>query len=368
MGDLFKPKTKEEANMPKKVFLTLVLIASLLSLILLASSQSTASKNLTKAEPSTTPSVPSKEAVSAKLATLDRGWVKNEGQWDEGTLFSAPGYFGTTWLTKDGQLVHVAIKGKESWVISERWVGGKVKVITPEEELPTKVSYFVGNDPSKHKTNLPTYRYVSLGEVWSGVEVKLKATQKTVEKLFYVQPGADPSKIVVEVNGAEGLRFSKDGEIIIQTGLGDLKLSKPIAWQEKDGKKLPVEVSYKLIGKNRYSFEVAKADPSLPIVIDPLLQSTYLGGSGEDYARTLAIHPKTGDVYVAGWTKSLDFPNTSGGARANYGGRYYDAFVARLNKDLTQILQSTYLGGRGNDVANALAIHPTTEMFTWRMD
>ncbi len=345
--------------MRKRVLLALLLIASLLSLVWLASSQSTALKSLTRAEPSTTPSTPSKETVYARLADLERGWVKNEGQWDERALFSAPGYFGTTWIAKDGQLVHVAIKGKESWVISERWVGGKVQTTTPEEELPTKVSYFVGNDPSKHRSNLSTYRYVSLGEVWSGVEVQLKATQKTVEKLFYVQPGADPSKIVVEVDGAEGLKLSKDGEIIIQTGLGDLKLSKPIAWQEKDGKKLPVEVSYKLIGKNRYSFEVAKANPSLPIVIDPILQSTYLGGSLDDHAYALAIHPATGEVYVAGYTNSTDFPGTSGGAQASKGD-WNDAFVARLNKELTQILQSTYLGGSGNDDASALAIHPTT--------
>ncbi len=399
--------------MTKKVLLALVLIGSLFSLLWLVSSQASSSH---------ASSAPSKEAVSAKLATLERGWVKNEGQWDEEVIFSAPGYFGTTWITKDGQLVHVAVKGKESWVISERWVGGKVKAITPEEELPTKVSYFVGNDPSKHKTNLPTYRYVSLGEVWSGIEVKLKATQKTVEKLFYVKPGVDPSKIVVEIGGAKGLRLSKDGEIIIQTGLGDLKLSKPIAWQEKDGKKLPVEVSYKLIGKNRYSFVVAKADPNLPIVIDPILQSTYLGGSSDDYATALAIHPKTGevyvagvtestrgtgidafvimlnpeltqairvvilggryydgataitihpttgDVYVAGYTNSTNFPNTSGGAQTRCNNCSIgsppppsnDAFVARLNKDLTQILQSTYLGGSGNDESYALAIHPTT--------
>ena len=346
--------------MRKIWFVALVLIGGLLSLVWLASSQSTASKSLTKTEPSTTPSMPSKEAVSAKLATLERGWVKNEGQWDEETLFSAPGYFGTTWIAKDGQLVHTAVKGKESWVISERWVDGKVKAITPEEELPTKVSYFVGNDPSKHKTNLPTYRYVSLGEVWSGIEVKLKATQKTVEKLFYVQPGADPSKIVVEVGGAKGLKLSKDGEIIIKTGLGDLKLSKPIAWQEKEGKKLPVEVSYKLIGKNRYSFVVAKADPSVPIVIDPILQSTYLGGSDIDVAYALAIHPTTGDVYVAGSTISYNFPKTTGGAKASRGDYQWDAFVARLNSSLTQILQATYLGGYNNDFAYALAIHPTT--------
>jgi muconolactone delta-isomerase len=356
--------------MTKKVLLALVLVGGLFSLLWLTRSQSHSSP---------ASSVLSKEAISAKLATLDRGWVKNKGQWDEQTLFSAPGYFGNTWVAKDGQLVHVAVKGKESWVISEHWVGGKVQAITPEEELPTKISYFVGNDPSKHKTNLPTYRYVSLGEVWSGVEVKLKATQKTVEKLFYVKPGVDPSKIVVEVDGAEGLRLSKDGEIIVQTGLGELKLSKPIAWQEKDGKKLPVEVSYKLIGKNRYSFEVAKADLNLPIVIDPILQSTYLGGSGNDFVRALAIHPTTGEVYVVGVTRSKDFLKTTafplppllpfapGGAQKWCDKRVidlknscYDVFVARLNKDLTQILQSTYLGGSGEDYATALAIHPKT--------
>jgi muconolactone delta-isomerase len=357
----------------KRVLLALMLIVGLLSLVWLASSQSTASKSLTKAEPSTTPSTPSKEAVSAELADLERGWVKNEGQWDERALFSAPGYFGTTWITKDGELLHVAVKKEEckeqttkaktcpfkSWVISERWVGGKVQAIKGEEELQTKVSYFIGNDPSKHRSNLPTYRYVSLGEVWSGVEVKLKATQKTVEKLFYVQPGADPSKIQVQVNGAEGLKLSKDGEIIIKTGLGDLKLSKPIAWQERGGKKLPVEVSYKLIGKNRYSFEVAKADPSLPLVIDPILQATYLGGDHSEEATALAIHPTTGEVYVAGYTSSANFPNTSGGAQARYG-ENGDAFVARLNSNLTQILQSTYLGGSYGDGASALAVHPTT--------
>jgi len=362
--------------MRKRVFLALVLIVGLLSLVWLASSRSTASKSLTKAEPSTTPSMPSKEAVSAKLATLERGWVKNEGQWDERALFSAPGYFGNTWITKDGELLHVAFKKEEckdrtekakacpskSWVISERWVGGKVRAIKGEEELQTKVSYFIGNDPSKHKSGLSTYRYVSLGEVWSGIEVKLKATQKTVEKLFYVQPGADPSKIQVQVDGAKGLKLSKEGEIIIKTGLGDLKLSKPIAWQEKDGKKLPVEVSYKLIGKNRYSFVVAKADPSLPIVIDPILQSTYLGGGNNDYVRALAIHPMTGEVYVAGRTRSTDFPNTFGGARASFGG-FVDAFVARLSADLTSNPQSTYLGGTEDDEAYALAIASSGEVY-----
>jgi hypothetical protein len=90
-----------------------------------------------------------------------------------------------------------------------------------------------------------------------------------------------------------------------------------------------------------------------------ILQATYLGGSYPDVAYALAIHPTTGEVYVAGYTFSDDFSVTSGGAQASYGG-ISDAFVARLNSGLTQILQSTYLGGSDGDYAHDLAIHPTT--------
>jgi hypothetical protein len=249
----------------------------------------------------------------------------------------------------------------KSWVISERWVGGKVQTIKGEEELPTKVSYFIGNDPSKHRSNLPTYRYVSLGEVWSGIEVRLKATQKTVEKLFYVKPGADHSKIVVEVGGAKGLKLSKDGEIIIQTGLGDLKLSKPIAWQEKDGKKLPVEVSYKLIGKNRYSFVVAKADPSLPVVIDPILASTFIGGSGGDIGYSIALD-SSGNVYVTGSTGSSNYPTTYGAYDTTHNGDY-DVFVSKLSNNLSQLLASTFIGGSGGDVGYSIALDSSGNVY-----
>ena len=91
-------------------------------------------------------------------------------------------------------------------------------------------------------------------------------------------------------------------------------------------------------------------------------QSTYLGGSNSDEALALAVHPSTGDVYVAGRTTSTDFPNTTGGAQPNYGGGR-DAFVARLNSTLTSNPQSTYLGGTSDDWANALAIAPSGDVY-----
>ncbi len=91
-------------------------------------------------------------------------------------------------------------------------------------------------------------------------------------------------------------------------------------------------------------------------------QATYLGGSNNDYAEALAIHPTPSDVYVDGYTWSTDFPGTAGGAQAAFGGGLEDAFVARLNAALTTLDQATYLGGsdRDHDFGGALAIHPTT--------
>jgi hypothetical protein len=88
-----------------------------------------------------------------------------------------------------------------------------------------------------------------------------------------------------------------------------------------------------------------------------LRQSTYLGGNDEEYAYALAIHPTTGDVYVVGYTRSTDFPGTTGrdSSRTDR-----DAFVARLSADLGTLRQSTYLGGSRDEHAYALAIHPTT--------
>jgi len=74
-------------------------------------------------------------------------------------------------------------------------------------------------------------------------------------------------------------------------------------------------------------------------VIDPILQSTYLRGSKDDVAFALAIAGR-GDVYVAGYSTSTDFPNAAGGAQPANGGSY-GAFVARLSADLVGAAAAT---------------------------
>src|SRR5258706_9320906 len=92
-----------------------------------------------------------------------------------------------------------------------------------------------------------------------------------------------------------------------------------------------------------------------------LRQSTYLGSAAADFGRALAIHPLTGDIYVAGSTDATTntFPGAGSSIQSSSGGGT-DAFVSRFNADLTSGPHSSYLGANGNEEAYALAIHPVS--------
>ena len=88
-------------------------------------------------------------------------------------------------------------------VLKETLIGAKVKEIKGENKSVTKVNYFRGNDQEKWKSNISTYDVVDLGEVYKGIELKLKAYGNNVEKLFYVKPGANTNQIKIGLSGIQ---------------------------------------------------------------------------------------------------------------------------------------------------------------------
>ena len=92
---------------------------------------------------------------------------------------------------------------------------------------------------------------------------------------------------------------------------------------------------------------VAKFDSS-----GTLRWSTYLGGSAEDEINDVAVDD-VGNVYVTGWTDSSDFP-VRNGYDSTYGGRLFDAFVAKFDR-AGDLVWSTYLGGDHNDLGFGVA-------------
>jgi hypothetical protein len=81
-----------------------------------------------------------------------------------------------------------------------------------------------------------------------------------------------------------------------------------------------------------------------------LVFSTLLGGSGEDDAIMGVRFDGEGNLYVAGHTRSTNFPVTAGAAQPRLAGRS-DCYLAKLSPDATRLTYATYLGGSGEDFA-----------------
>lgn len=236
-------------------------------------------------------------------------------------------------------------------VVSETFVGGSGSVPAGRESMDVDVSSFVGNKPSNWHSGLPAFRQVQAGEVWSGVTVSYQATGTNIEKIFTIAPQANAAAIQMRVSGGT-LSVNAQGELVIATAAGDMTLTKPVAFQDIDGARTDVAVSYHLLSDSTYAFTVGDYNPAYPLVIDPLLAGTYLGGTSIETAFGMGQNA-AGDIYLVGYTWNGTFPVSSNAYGTSFAGGLSDQFIARFSADLTTLKSSTLIGGSGLDATTA---------------
>jgi hypothetical protein len=227
------------------------------------------------------------------------------------------------------------------------------------DELPGTSNYFIGNDPAKWRTSVPTYAKVRYEGIYSGIDLVYYGSQRQLEYDFIVAPQADPHRIAFDVRGAKGIRTDVQGDLILKMSDGEIRWHKPNVYQEKDGARQEISAHYAITDKNRVGFELAKYDVSSPLYIDPLIYSTYLGGSNYESGSGVAVD-SAGNAYVTGNTYSTDFPVTSGAFQTTRMGDD-DVFVTKFNPTGSALVYSTYLGGSGyadggGDIAAGIAV------------
>jgi hypothetical protein len=229
--------------------------------------------------------------------------------------------------------------------------------------LSGRVNYFIGNDPAQWHTNIPTYGRVEFKCVYPGIDLAYYSNGGQPEYDFIVSPGGDPHAITLHFAGAEGIEIDARGNMIVHTAAGDVVHQTPRAYQSADAAQQDVASRYVLDGQT-VRFEVGAFDATRPLVIDPLVvaYSTYLGGSGDDYASGIASSAG-GDTYITGLTSSPTFPGPPGGFDTTYNGGTNDAFVAELNAAGSALVYATYLGGTGDDRGMGIAVDANADAY-----
>ena len=309
------------------------------------------------------------------FARLPLSFEPNLGQAVEPVRFLSRGA-GYSLLLLDGELVaqfqSSAFKNESGLknasgrisALRMRLVNGKPSPkISGENQLRGKSHYLRGSDPSHWQVNIPTFSRVRYQEVYPGIDLIFYGNRQRLEFDFALDSGVNPGSIELHFGGGGGetdgfvLSLDDQGDLILPEGL---RLSRPVAFQEKDGARHEVPVAYELRGDRRVGFRSGPYDPSLPLVIDPVLtySASGIGGSA------IAVD-KEGNAYVTGmanpaFVTSLDaFQSGHGGGTCFDGPNLVpclDILLAKLNAEGTELIYSSFLGGSGFEYSYGVAV------------
>jgi hypothetical protein len=123
-------------------------------------------------------------------------------------------------------------------------------------------------------------------------------------------------------------------------------------------------VRYRLLTDGSIGFAPAVYDPAYALTIDPTLAyGTYLGGEAEDQSNSIAVDAE-GNIYIAGFTESRNFPNENGAfpdPRGTSGDQ--DAFVSKFDPTGQILLYSTYLSSSATDQAKNIAVDDSGQAY-----
>ncbi len=327
----------------------------------------------------------SEHRFGATLTQTPLTFVPNRGQWPKNVYFRTESHGATAWIgagsvwysfvreTSVGPSqfesdVRSLVRAGHDCGQPERlnvtvsFEGALTPAAVGEAELSGVTNYFIGRDPAKWQTNVPTYASVRLDGIYPGIDVRYYTINEQLEYDFIVAPQADYHQIRLNYSGVRRMEVSSSGDLNIETEWNTVTEHRPIIFQEANGERIPVEGEYALTGDRSVSFNLKNYDKSLPLIIDPAISySTFLGGVANDNGGAIAVD-SAGNMYVVGSTRSWDFPADQGYDSVFNATDSVDVFVSKFSPDGQTLLFSTFVGGTGNDYGYGLKLGAGNEV------
>ncbi len=302
------------------------------------------------------PSVATRQALHPQA-----GFERNTGQAAPEIQYLARGRDFELAVNAHGAAIVLTQAGSQPRSLRMLLKGAQTATYTGEDRLPGVVNYLIGSNPKAWRTDIPTYNRVRARSVYAGIDLVYYANDSQLEYDFVVAPGADPQQIRMHFDGASAVRVEENGDLVLAARDREFHQRRPTVYQEENGQKNVIEGRYRLAQDGTVGFNIGIFDPHRMLVIDPILgYSTLLGGSQNDHATAIAVDA-SGGVYITGSTQSSNFPtNPAQPYQAKpASGSSLNAFVSKISPDGKTLVYSTYLGGSGLQIGNAIAVDRT---------
>jgi hypothetical protein len=315
----------------------------------------------------------SAQIAGSPYGSLPLSFEANQGQAGRAVRFLSKGRGYTAFLTGNGMILSLrpseaaalhspgSTAPQSPTVLQFSLIGATDNVsVSGEDPQPGKVNYFFGSNPSQWRTNVTTYGRIRYHNVYPGIDLIYYGNNRQLEYDFAVSPSANASQIQFQIQGAKSINLDANGNLVLDTGNGQLTFTTPTVYQEADGTRTPVRGRYILKDSTHIGFDLTGVDPAKPTVIDPVLvYGTFLGGSGDDEASSIAVD-SGGNVYLTGYTDSTDFPLAVMGALPT--GNPH-VFVAKLDPSGSTLLYADYIGGNAYEQGSAISVDSAGEVY-----
>jgi hypothetical protein len=238
--------------------------------------------------------------------------------------------------------------------------------LSSAEPTGAQRNYFRGKDPKRWARRVPSFRQVQYQELWPGIDLKFyENAEQRLEYDFDLAPQADPARVVLRYEGAEGLAVDEEGRLRIATSVGTITELMPKAWQtDANGRRKAVSCRY-VLTKQRVSFRLGKYDHSRPLTIDPtVIFSSFTNSVADNWGFT-ATYDQQGNLYSGGIAFGPGFPTTVGAFSTAFNGTL-DMFDFALDCDIALIkynpnvtgpaarVWATYLGGSSSEFPHSI--------------
>jgi len=216
----------------------------------------------------------------------------------------------------------------------------------PEDEVAHRTNYFLGDRGTF--TGVRGYRNIIYADLWEQIDLTFDARVDGAEYEFIVRSGGDPARIAISFEGYEALRV-EGSSLVIDTGESGFVHDGLFVYQGRT----EVDAQFTEKEHGALGFDIGPYDRSETLVIDPLIYSTFIGGTSHESGTSIAVD-LDGNAYVSGATLSSDFPAVNAYDGSLSGS--YDCFVVKLSAAGNSLLYSTFIGGTDGDSAGEIRV------------
>ena len=204
--------------------------------------------------------------------------VENKGQWAKDVLFQSKSQGNNIWVQQHGfiydirdyspmQRAHGSMTADTTDIEIKGILAGahfinsnEVSEIVKEKAQPYYYNFFLGNDSTKWASEVRSFQEVTLKNFYDGIDLKVFDIPGKFKYELWCSPGSPLDKIQIDLVNFNRVSINKNGDLVLQTNLGEIIEQKPVAYQLLNGKLTPLSRGFKLNG-TILTFKLGKFDP-----------------------------------------------------------------------------------------------------------